>query len=130
MGFYVDHVLPRVTDVALSGKEFTAIRKRVCSTLQGDVVEVGFGSGRNVPHYPAAVDRVRAVDPATVGRELAAKRVAVTPIQRRLFGGCHLNRPIDQLISNAGLALDGVDRYYARGPKPFGYLFEGTAIKQ
>ena len=61
---------------------------------------------------------------------VARRQDRLTPIQRRLFGGCHLNRPIDQLISNAGLALDGVDRYYARGPKPFGYLFEGTAIKQ
>lgn len=44
--------------------------------LAGTVLEIGFGSGPNVPLYPDAVDRVYAVDPAKVGRKLAAKRLA------------------------------------------------------
>ena len=53
----------------------------------------------------------------------------LTPIQRRVFGGCHLNRPIDHLIDAAGLRLGTLDNYYAKGPKPFGYMFEGVATK-
>ena len=53
----------------------------------------------------------------------------LTPLQRRLAGGCHLNRPIDQLIAESGLQLTRLDTYYLQGPKPFGYTFEGRAAK-
>jgi ubiquinone/menaquinone biosynthesis C-methylase UbiE len=203
MGIYQDQVLPRVTDAVMRRREFTPIRERVSAALEGEVLEIGFGSGLNVPHYPATVTRVRAVDPATAGRRLAAKRVAespvpveyigldgqelpvdpasidhilttwtlctipdveralsevrrvlrpggslhfvehgrspdptvarwqdrLTPLQRRLAGGCHLNRPIGRLVADSGLGLTRMENYYAKGPKPFGYMFEGTAIK-
>jgi ubiquinone/menaquinone biosynthesis C-methylase UbiE len=203
MGFYENQVVPRFTDLLMSRSELTPIRARVAASLDGDVLEVGFGSGLNVPHYPPAVTRVRAVDPATIGRKLAAKRVAasnvpvqyvdldaqalslesasidhvlttwtlcsipdvaralseirrvlrlggsfhfvehgrspnskvarwqdrLTPIQRRVAGGCHLNRPIDQLVRNSGLELTQLENYYANGPRPFGYMFEGVATK-
>ena len=80
MGLYAEQVLPRVINVVLSGREFAPIRERVAAGLQGEVLEIGFGSGLNVPFYPQAVRRVRAVDPATVGRKLAAKRVADSPV--------------------------------------------------
>jgi ubiquinone/menaquinone biosynthesis C-methylase UbiE len=203
MGIYRDQILPRLTDAVMSRGEFTAIRARVSAGLHGEVLEIGFGSGLNVPHYPAAVTRVRAVDPATAGRKLAARRVAaspvpveylgldgqvlplqsasvdhvlmtwtlcsipdpgralsevcrvlrpggsfhfaehgrsadarvvawqdrLTPLQRRLAGGCHLNRPIGELVADSGLDLTRVENYYVQGPKPFGYMFEGTAVK-
>jgi ubiquinone/menaquinone biosynthesis C-methylase UbiE len=203
MGFYGDQVLPRMIDLTMSRRELTPIRARVAASLHGDVLEVGFGSGLNVPHYPPAVTRVRAVDPATVGRKLAARRVAsssvlveyvdldgqalslesasvdqvlttwtlcsipdvdralseihrvlrpggslhfvehgrspdrqvtrwqdrLTPFQRRVAGGCHLNRQMDQLVLNAGLELVRLENYYAKGPRPFGYMFEGVATK-
>jgi ubiquinone/menaquinone biosynthesis C-methylase UbiE len=75
VGFYRDQVLPRAMNVLLSSKEFGNVRERVASGLSGVVLEVGFGSGLNVPYYPLGVERVFAVDPATVGRKLAAKRV-------------------------------------------------------
>jgi hypothetical protein len=53
----------------------------------------------------------------------------LNPIQRRVFGGCHLNRPINRLLQNAGLAVGQLETFYANGPKPFGYLFEGVATK-
>lgn len=80
MGFYDDQVLPRIIDVALGTKAMARLRQRACAGLSGEVLEVGFGSGRNVPYYPPDVRRVRAVDPATVGRELAAGRVAASPV--------------------------------------------------
>ena len=75
MGFYADQVLPRFVDKALGGAPFEKLRKRVTAPLSGEVLEIGFGSGRNVPYYGDAVTRVRAVDPAVVGRKLAAARV-------------------------------------------------------
>jgi ubiquinone/menaquinone biosynthesis C-methylase UbiE len=203
MSFYEEQILPRFTDLALSGKEFARLRARVTRDLEGEVLEVGFGSGRNVPHYPTTVRSVRAVDPASVGRKLAAKRVAasaipieyvgldgeilpledasvdhalttwtlctipdvpraldeirrvlrpggalhflehgrspdpavarwqdrLTPIQRRIAGGCHLNRPIDQLLAESELQVTHIENYYVRGPKCLGYMFEGAAVK-
>ena len=58
----------------------------MASGLSGEVLEVGFGSGLNVPFYPPAVRRVLAVDPATVGRRLATKRVAKSLIPVEYIG--------------------------------------------
>jgi ubiquinone/menaquinone biosynthesis C-methylase UbiE len=204
MGWYADQVLPRAMDVVMRGGEYATIRARVAAGLSGDVLEVGFGAGLNVPHYPPAITRVLAVEPATVGRRLAARRVAASsvpveyigldgrslplpadsvdhalttwtlctipdveralheinrvlrpggtlhsiehgrspdanvarwqarlaPIQRRVAGGCHLNRPIDTLIVGSGLEMTQLDRYYLGGPKPFGYSYEVVATKK
>src|SRR5262245_51767008 len=86
MGFYEREVLPRVVDVALRGKQMDRLRARVSARLSGEVLEVGFGSGRNVPRYPATVTRVRAVDPALVGRKLATQRVAASPVPVEYVG--------------------------------------------
>jgi ubiquinone/menaquinone biosynthesis C-methylase UbiE len=203
VGVYRDQILPRFTNVLLASREFGQVRERVASRLSGEVLEVGFGSGLNVPYYPPGVRRVQAVDPATVGRKLAAKRVAASPvsveyigldgqdlplesesidhvlitwtmctipdvdaalleihrvlrsggqmhfaehglspdakvatwqvrlnpIQQRWAGGCHLNRPIDQLVEKAGFDLTRLDNFYARGPKSTGYMYEGVATK-
>lgn len=202
MGFYQDQILPRLTNVVLSGREFEALRARVTEGLEGEVLEVGFGSGRNIPHYPSAVKRVRAVDPALVGRRLAAKRVAaspvpveyvgldgehlplpdasvdhvlttwtlctipdvdaalaevrrvlrpggqfhfvehglspdprvarwqhrLTPLERRIAGGCHLDRPIDALVARSGLNITALDTFHVKGPKTLGHMFKGTAV--
>ena len=201
MGFYETQVLPRFTDVALSGREFTRIRQRVVAELEGHIVEIGFGSGRNVPLYPPTVTRARAVDPSTVGRKLAAKRVKasrvpieyvgldgqdlplddgsvdhvlitwtlctipdparalaearrvlrsggtvnfvehglspdarvarwqdrLTPIWKRIGGGCHLNRKIDDLLLNAGFTIDELRTTYLPGPRPMTYTYQGFA---
>jgi ubiquinone/menaquinone biosynthesis C-methylase UbiE len=203
MGFYQDQVVPRITDITLSSREFTPVRQRVASGLAGEILEVGFGSGLNVPYYPPEVKRVRAVDPATAGRKLAAKRLAaspvpvefvgldgqalplesgnvdhvlitwtmctipevetalremhrvlrpggelhfaehgrspdpgvarwqdrLTPLQRLIFAGCHLNRPIDRLVTEAGFRMTQLENYYFPGPKPYGYVYEGVAAK-
>src|SRR4051794_2098209 len=162
------------------------LRRRVCAGLAGDVVEIGFGSGLNVPFYPGAVTRVSAVEPADVAWKLAAKRVGdasdpvqragldgqslpfaddsfdaavstwtlctipdiaaalgevrrvlkpggtlhfvepglapdesvrrwqhrLEPIQKRLFGGCHLTRPIVDLLTTAGFEITQLDVFY------------------
>ena len=203
MRLYEDQVLPRITDRLLGSHEIEEIRGRVAAPLAGEVLEVGFGSGRNVPHYGAEVTHVRAVDPAVVGRKLAEPRVRarglpveyvgldgqhlalpdacvdhviatwtlcsipdagkavaeirrvlrpggsfhfvehghapepgvarwqarLNPIQRRLFGGCHLDRDIEALVRAGGLELTRLDKYYLAGPKPFSYMYEGAATR-
>lgn len=203
MGLYRDQILPRGIDLTLRGREFAGPRARAAAGLEGEVLEIGFGSGLNIPFYPAGLRRVRAVDPAAAGRKLAARRAAacavpidyagsdaqalpagdasvdsvlstwtlctipdavralaeivrvlrpggafcfvehglapdarvarlqrrLTPVQRRAFGGCHLDRRIDQLVASAGLELTRLDTYYMKGPRALGYTFEGVAVR-
>src|SRR4030095_7393440 len=77
-GLYSEHVLPRWMNVGCGMKSVEPLRRRVCAGLAGDVLEIGFGTGRNVPFYPAAVAQVDAVEPSDVGWRLAGKRVAAT----------------------------------------------------
>ena len=89
MGVYGDHVLPRIINVACDMKVAREQRARVCEGLSGDVVEIGFGSGLNVPFYPGEVTRVAAVEPADIGWKLARERLAATstPIERSGLDG-------------------------------------------
>ena len=70
------------------------------------------------------VDHGRSPDPG-----VARWQDRLTVLQRRLAGGCHLNRPIGRLVADCGLELTGMANYYMEGPKPFGYMFEGRAFK-
>jgi hypothetical protein len=53
----------------------------------------------------------------------------LTPLQRRFSGGCHLGRPIGDLIAGSGLQITKLENYYVEGPKVLGYTFEGRAAK-
>lgn len=86
MGIYAKHVVPRIVNVACGMKTIHPLRRRVCAGLHGDVVEIGFGSGLNIPFYPASVARVDAVEPADLGWKLAAKRLRATDITVRRSG--------------------------------------------
>jgi ubiquinone/menaquinone biosynthesis C-methylase UbiE len=199
-------VVPRLTDKLLGSGEVMKLRQRAVDSLAGEVVEIGFGSGLNVPLYPAEVTHVYAVDPSLVGRKLSQARVQASPIrvefvgldgahlplddasvdaalstftlctipdvvgalgevrrvlrpggtfhflehglcpdpavartqhrfngvQQRLCGGCHLDRPIDDLVREAGFDLTRIEHDQMPGPKamlPWGYLYQGVATK-
>ncbi len=53
----------------------------------------------------------------------------LTPVWRRLAGGCHMNRPIDLMIREAGWKMEKIDTGYLRGPNPGTYMYEGSALK-
>jgi SAM-dependent methyltransferase len=80
MGLYREHVVPRLVDVACGSAGFDRWRAKAVQGLAGRVVEVGFGSGRNVPHYPPEVEVVLAIEPAAVGRRLAERRIRVARV--------------------------------------------------
>jgi ubiquinone/menaquinone biosynthesis C-methylase UbiE len=92
MGLYREQVLPRIVNAACGLKAVEPLRSRVCEGLEGNVVEIGFGSGLNVPFYPAEVTGVSAVEPAGVGWKLAQKRVNASsvPVQRSGLDGQEL----------------------------------------
>ncbi|MFF0410329.1 class I SAM-dependent methyltransferase [Kitasatospora sp. NPDC004745] len=97
MGLYNDQIVPRIINVACGMKEADRLRSRVCAGLGGEVVEIGFGSGLNVPFYPEAVTRVDAVEPSDVGWKLAGKRLAQTgvTVRRAALDGQSLPFPDD-----------------------------------
>ena len=102
MGFYEDQVLPRVIDVMLGSKRMGKLRRRALEGLRGTVVEIGFGSGTNVPYYPSEIERVYAVDPAMVGRKLAAKRLAASSVPVEFIGLDGTALPLDDAsVDNA-----------------------------
>jgi ubiquinone/menaquinone biosynthesis C-methylase UbiE len=80
MSFYRDQVFPRAMNLVMNAGTNRETRARVCADLAGDVVEIGFGTGHNLPYLPAAVTRLRAVDPSAVGARLAAERIASSPV--------------------------------------------------
>lgn len=86
MGFYERQVLPRMLNRVCGVKAVEPLRRRVCAGLAGKVLEIGFGSGHNVPFYPAAVTEVSAVEPADLSWTLARSRLAAARIPVRRSG--------------------------------------------
>ncbi len=201
MGWWGERVLPRVVDAALRSPEVDRRRALTLAGLSGTVLELGFGSGLNLRHYPAQVERVLAVEPSDLAWQLAEPRRGartppvervglegerlplgsasvdsvvstftlctipavetalaevrrvlrpggalhflehgrapdpavrawqhrLQPLQSRLVGGCRLDRPIDDLVAGAGLAITELTTEYGDGPRPFSYLYRGRA---
>lgn len=76
MGLYRDHVLPRITTWILDHESIERRRRQAVQGLEGEIVELGFGAGLNLPVLPARVERVHAIDPDRLGRRLAKTRIA------------------------------------------------------
>ena len=98
MGCYREKVLPRILNKAMDTKVERAARERICEGLQGQVVEIGFGSGLNVTYYPSEVEKVLAVEPSAVSMRLAQPRIARSSATVELAGvdGQRLDLPSEE----------------------------------
>jgi ubiquinone/menaquinone biosynthesis C-methylase UbiE len=198
--FYRDRILPLLIHLAMQQRNLAAYRGRVVPAAEGRVLEIGIGSGLNLPFYSDRVERVIGLDPSpqllamarrgarTLARPIGLidgsaeaipledrsvdtvvttwtlcsipdparalremRRVLkpagrllfvehgrspdpnvcwwqdhLTPVWKRLGGGCHLNRAIGALIAGAGFQVERLDTGYMRGPKPMTFMYEGS----
>jgi ubiquinone/menaquinone biosynthesis C-methylase UbiE len=76
MGFYQRWIVPRLIDLAMRNHRLTAYRQRAIGAASGVVLEIGVGSGQNLPLYGSAVDHVSAIDPSAGLLRLATNRIA------------------------------------------------------
>lgn len=139
MGFYTDHVLPRVINVTCGSSMLDPLRRRACTPLSGRVVEIGFGSGRNVGLYPAAVTSVDAIEPSDVAWNMAVEHVTASPVPIRRAGLDGQRLPFDNDTFDAALStftlctipdVDAALAEIARVVRPGGtvvFLEHGTA---
>lgn len=81
MGFYSNVIFPRMLEWALGPKVTADIRREVLTGVRGKVFEIGFGTGLNMPYYPAEVEELTTVDPNPGANKRAERRIAESPIQ-------------------------------------------------
>ena len=202
MGFYDRKILPFLVDKTCGSGQISAQRQKVVPQARGEVLEIGIGSGLNLPFYDSsAVVKVWGLEPSAAMRARAGKVAAnvtvpvsfldlpaeeiplsdnsvdtvlvtyalctipdakaalaqmrrvlrpngqlifcehgqapdpsvrrwqdrLNPLWGRFSGGCHLNRPIDALIKQAGFEIETLDTGYIASPRFAGYNYWGTA---
>ena len=202
MGLYARHVLPHIINLAMKNKDATRLRKVWVPLARGDVLEIGIGSGLNMPFYSSEVRHIVGVEPSLALQKMARERETachtkieflsqsaeeplplsdrsidtivmtwtlcsipdtskalaqmkrvlkpdgrllfiehgrapdprvvawqdrLTPAWKRIGGGCHLNRKIDELISGAGFKIGELKTCYLPGPRPMTYTYQGFA---
>jgi ubiquinone/menaquinone biosynthesis C-methylase UbiE len=200
MGFYRDQILPVLIHLSMRQQNLAAYRNRVVPAAEGRVLEIGIGSGLNLPFYSQKAEQVIGLDPSPkllsmargAGRasgpvefvEGSAEAIPLednsvdtvvttwtlcsipdaprslremrrvlkpggrllfvehgrapepnvrwwqdrlTPVWKRIGGGCHLNRAIGTLIEDAGLQIERLETGYMPGPRPLTFMYEGSA---
>ena len=95
MGWWEERVLPHVVERTCGVPELASHRALACQGLSGRVLEVGFGSGLNCAHYPAAVEEVAAVEPNDRAWRMAQPRIEAsgTRVTRSGLEGQRLAEP-------------------------------------
>ena len=104
MGFYCDHIFPRLMEWVMTGDEFLRLRSELLASAHGEVLELGIGTGLNLPHYPETVTELHAVDPAQLLPKTIAARSTRLSFPVRIQKGTaetltHANRRFDYVIS-------------------------------
>ena len=104
MGIYSERFFPWALNRMMDNEQTRKVRARVCAGLTGDIVEIGFGTGLNLPFLPSAVTVLRAVDPMQRGRALASKRLASSPVRVEFVGLDGQNIPLDDESVDSALS--------------------------
>jgi ubiquinone/menaquinone biosynthesis C-methylase UbiE len=87
MSFYAKHLFPYFMDWGMGSRGFQEQRREALRPLHGDVLEIGFGTGLNLVHYPKAVTGVVALEPARLLPRKVARRIAAAPMPVELVYG-------------------------------------------
>jgi SAM-dependent methyltransferase len=95
MGIYARYVLPRLTHLSMRQAQLRAYRERVVGGATGRVLEIGFGSGLNLPYYPEAVDEIIGVEPSPGMMALAKQAVASCRHKVTLVARSAVDLPLD-----------------------------------
>jgi len=80
VGFYSRVIFPRLCDVILNQPAIAKLRRELLAHAGGSILEIGFGTGLNLPCYPPAVRGITAVDPNPGMHRLASRRIHQTGI--------------------------------------------------
>lgn len=80
MNLYRRVIFPQLLDLALSGERMERYRRQLLAHVQGSVLEIGFGTGLNLPCYPEHIRKITGVDPNPGMGSLARRRIASSPI--------------------------------------------------
>jgi ubiquinone/menaquinone biosynthesis C-methylase UbiE len=80
MKFYSHVIFPRLCDWTMRSPQIAQLRKELLVDVRGDVLEIGFGTGLNLEHYPVEVRRLAAVDPSEGMNRIARARIRQSPI--------------------------------------------------
>lgn len=81
MGFYSDRVFPFLVDHLLSHDSIMELRRSALTHARGDVLEIGFGTGLNLPCYPKGIKDIDIVEPSVGMNRRAIARVNQSPIR-------------------------------------------------
>ena len=81
MGFYSRVLFPWGMNKLMSGEPFDNERDTILKDVAGEVLEIGFGSGLNLSHYPACVTHLTAVEPNEGMNRYATQQIDNSPIE-------------------------------------------------
>ena len=87
MRFYERYLLPWLIRWTMSSKEMAGERRKCLAGVRGKVLEVGFGNGLNLRHYPAGVESLDGLDPSPLAERLARKEIGRVPFPVRVHTG-------------------------------------------
>ena len=102
MEFYAKHILPRCLDKACGIGPITKQREKIVPLAEGVVLEIGIGSGQNLPHYnPGKVTKIIGVDPDDHIWKRSEKRRTACPIDIERIGLSGEDIPLDTNIADS-----------------------------
>jgi len=81
MRFYAKYILPRLIELAMRNKDTARLRAEWIPHARGEVLEIGIGSGLNLPFYSPEVQRVYGVDPSVELQQMARNRAGKSPVE-------------------------------------------------